>query len=68
MTVKDGNSFPPTRFGGILLQPTTWQVNRPSICIFTHMTFLISHMTFLNNTCGWSYDSSHKGLKEIPSN
>ncbi len=26
--------YPPTRFGGILLQPTTWQANRPSTGIF----------------------------------
>ena len=29
-----GHSLPPTRFGGIPLQPTTWQVNRPSTCVF----------------------------------
>ena len=23
-------------------------------CIFSYMIFLISHMTFLNNTCGYS--------------
>jgi hypothetical protein len=28
-----GHSFPPTQFGGILLQPTTWQANKPSICV-----------------------------------
>jgi hypothetical protein len=52
VTIKLGNSFPPIRFGGILLQPITWQVNRPSTCIFSHMTFLMSHVTFSNNTCG----------------
>jgi hypothetical protein len=47
-----GNSFPPIRFGEILFQPTTWQVNKPSTCTFSHMTFLMSHVTFSNNTCG----------------
>jgi hypothetical protein len=48
----EGNSLPPARFGRILLQPTIWQVNRPSTCTFSHMTFLMSHVTFSNNTCG----------------
>ena len=47
-----GNSFPSTLFGGIFLQPTTWQVNRPSTCTFSYMIFLTSYVTFLNNTCG----------------
>ena len=46
------NSFPPTWFGGILLQPTTWQVNKPSTCTFNHITFLMSHVIFSNNTRG----------------
>ena len=29
-----GHSFPPIQFGGILLQPTTWQANRPFTCVF----------------------------------
>ncbi len=45
---QNGNSFPPTRFGGILFQSTTWQVNRPSTCTFSHMTFLMSYVTFSN--------------------
>ena len=49
-----GNSFPQTRFGGIFLQHTTWQVNKSSTYIFSYMTFLMSHVTFSNNTCGWS--------------
>ncbi len=36
-----GNSLSPIRFGEILHQPTTWQVNRSSTCIFSHMTFLM---------------------------
>ena len=41
-----GNNLPLTRFGGSLLQPTTWQANRPSTCTFSYMTFLMSHVTF----------------------
>ena len=48
----NGKSLNLTRFGGILLQPTTWQVNRLSTYIFSHVTFLINHVTFSNNTCG----------------
>ena len=29
---------------------------------FNHMTYLISHVTFLNNICGWSYKLPHNGL------
>jgi hypothetical protein len=29
-----GYSFSPTRFEGILLQPTMWQANRSSTCVF----------------------------------
>ena len=29
---------------------------------FSHMTYLMSHVTSLNNTCGWSYKLSHSGL------
>ena len=31
--LKYGHSFPPTRFGGIYLQPITYQLNRLPICI-----------------------------------
>ena len=41
-----GNSLPTTRFEEILLQPITCPVNRPSTCTFSHMTFLMSHVTF----------------------
>ena len=41
-----GNSLPSTRFRGILLQFTIWQVNRSSTCTFSHMTFLMSYVTF----------------------
>ena len=36
----------------VFLQPTTWQVNRPFTYTFSHMTFLMSHVTFSNNICG----------------
>ena len=44
----NGNSLPSTRFGRILLHPLhgIWQVNRPSTCTFSHMTFLMSHVAF----------------------
>ena len=29
---------------------------------FSHMTYLISHVTSLNNTCRWSYKLSHSRL------
>ena len=41
-----GNTLPTTRFGEILLQPTTCPVNRLSMCTFSHITFLMSHVTF----------------------
>ena len=48
---QEGNSLHPIRFGGIFLQPTTWQVNRLSTCTFNHTTFLMSHVIFSNITC-----------------
>ena len=44
----EGNSFPPTWFGGILLQSITWQINRPFTYTFSHITFLMSYVTFWN--------------------
>jgi hypothetical protein len=41
-----GNSLHPNWFGGILFQLTKWQINRPSMCTFSHMTFLMNHVTF----------------------
>ena len=29
---------------------------------FNHMTYLMSHVTSLNNTCGWSYKLPHSEL------
>ena len=52
-------------FGAISLSPTMWQLKRPSMCNFSYITFLMSHVTFLNNTHRWSYKSSHKRLENI---
>ena len=30
----------------------------------SHMTYLMSHVTSLNNTCGWSYKLTHSGLEQ----
>ena len=51
------NSFLLIRFGGILFQPTTWQVNRPFTFTFSHMTFLMKEIVFLQS-----------GLEESSSN
>ena len=32
---------------------------------FSHMTYLMSYVTSLNNTCGWSYKLSHRELQQI---
>ncbi len=29
---------------------------------FSHITYLISYITSLNNTCGWFYKLPHSGL------
>jgi hypothetical protein len=29
---------------------------------FNHMTYLMSHITSLNNTCGWFYKLPRSGL------
>ena len=57
------NSFLPTWFGWILLQLTTWQVNRPSTCIFSHKTtFSIIHVDSLFNwhVVGWRIISPNR--------
>ena len=35
-----------------LLQSTTWQLIRSSKCTFSHMTYLMRHVTYFNNKCG----------------
>ena len=49
-TWTKGKSLAPNMFGAILLQPSMWRLKRPSMCNCSHMTFLISHVTCLNNT------------------
>jgi hypothetical protein len=34
----------------------------PNTQVATHMTYIMSYVTSLNNTCGWSYKLSHSGL------
>ncbi len=41
-----GNSLPLTRFGRIIFPSTIWQVNRPFTCTFSHMIYLMNHVTF----------------------
>ena len=33
------------------IQPTTSQLIKPFTCPFSHMAYLMSHVTYLNNTC-----------------
>ena len=42
----------PNQFEGNFLQPTIWQLKRPSTYTFSHVTFLMSHVIYLNNTHG----------------
>ena len=44
----NGQSFPPIQFGGIFLQPITWQASRPFTYTFSHMIFLVSYVIVLN--------------------
>ena len=37
-------------------------INKIIHVYFSHITYLISHVTYLNNTCGWSYKLSRSGL------
>jgi hypothetical protein len=37
-------------------------VNKISHVYFNHMTYLMSHVISLNNTCGWSYKLPRSGL------
>ncbi len=51
-----------------LLQPTTERLILSSTCTFSHMTYLINHVTCLNNTCGWSYELSRSGCSKLAAN
>ena len=35
---------------------------------YSHMTYLMSHVTYLKNSHGWFYESPRNGLKEISLN
>ena len=37
-------------------------INKMIHMYFSHITYLISHVTSLNNTSGWSYKLPHSGL------
>ena len=51
-----------------LLQPTTERLILSSTYTFSHMTYLINHVTCLNNTCGWSYELSRSGCSKLATN
>jgi hypothetical protein len=37
-------------------------INKIIYVYFSHMTYLMSHITSLNNICEWSYKLPHSGL------
>ena len=37
-------------------------INKIIHVYFSHMIYLMSHVTSLNNRCGWFYKLSHSGL------
>ena len=49
-------------------QPTMWRFIRPFICTFSHITYLLSYVTYLNNISGWSYGSPHNGFQKRVTN
>ena len=57
-------SLPSNQFGGKFLQPTTWRLIKPSMLCFSHMIYLLSHVTCLSNTSGWLHESPRNGLEE----
>ena len=58
-------TLPPNRFKKKKNSPQsiTWRLKTLS-CTFSHMTFLINHMTCLNIICRQSYKSPHNRLKK----
>ena len=58
----------PNIFEIILLQPMMWRLNKPFISSFTHTTYIICHMTYLNNIHKQSYKSTHKKLEQVTPN
>ena len=39
-------------------------INKIIHVYFSHMAYLMSHVTFLNNICGWSYKLPHSGCSK----
>ena len=62
---SNGKSLSPNWFEGKFLQPTTWQLIKPSTCTFSQMTYWMGYVTCLNNTRELYYESSHNGLEEF---
>ena len=50
----------------VFLQPTMWQVNKPFTCTFSHMTFLMSYVTFSNTHVDGLFSYHVVGWKRIP--
>jgi hypothetical protein len=48
----------------ISLPPHYVVIYKARLCTFSHVTHLISYMTCLNNTHGWSSKSPHSRLEE----
>ena len=57
-------SLPLNQLGEKFLQPTTWRLIKPSMLSFSHMIYLLSHVTCLSNTSGWLHELPHNGLEE----
>ena len=64
LILKKKKSLPSNQFGGKFLQPTTWRLIKPSMLCFSHMIYLLSHVTCLSNTSGWLHESPRNGLEE----
>ena len=51
-----------TEFGNQFTTTHYMSTNKIIHVYFSHMTYLMSHVTSLNNTCEWSYKLPHSGL------
>ena len=63
--INEGQSLTTNWFVASSLQPTTCHLIRLSTCTLSHMTYSISYVTSLNNTCGQFYKLSHSGLQQM---
>jgi hypothetical protein len=43
-------------------------INKIIHVYFSHMTYLMSHVTSLNNTCGWSYKLPRISCNKLTTN